>query len=99
MHRPLPLYPALRASVLTRDVATLQRLLRAHGATAFADALSSCSPRVAADVLSLLPMPDRLRVHPHLPSGLRSHVRPLYRTGGTHVAGVRVQSHLAGCSA
>lgn len=97
MHRPLRLYPALRARVLARDIPGLRHLLRAHGATAFAGALSSCSPRVAADVLSLLPMPDRLRVHPYLPTVLRAQVRPLYRAAPS--VEERALPHLAGCSA
>jgi hypothetical protein len=80
MIRQSPLYPAIRASVLARDVTALHRLLRERGAPDFAIALSSCSPRVAADILSLLSMPDRLRVLPHLPTGVRRHVQPLYRT-------------------
>lgn len=98
MHRPLQIYPALRASVLVRDIPRLQHLLRAHGAAAFAGALSSCSHRVVADVLSLLPMPDRLRVQPHLPGALRVQVRPLFRRDAMRIAEARIQDHSARCS-
>lgn len=100
MIRQSPLYPAIRASVLARDVSTLHRLLRERGAPAFSLALSSCSPRVVADILSLLSMPDRLRVLPHLPARVRTHVQPLYRTCTPRIdADAAPPSALARCPA
>lgn len=75
-----PLYPALRGALHARDVTTLRRLYQQHGAAAFAGALSTCSSRVSADALSLLPLQGRIRVLPHLPASARAQVGPLCRS-------------------
>ncbi|MCL6711084.1 hypothetical protein M8R20_29215 [Pseudomonas sp. R2.Fl] len=73
------LYPALRGALCARDVVALRRLYAEHGAAAFAGALSTCSSRVSADALSLLPLRGRIRVLPHLPPPARAQLESLCR--------------------
>ena len=49
-----PLTRSLRAALMDRNVCQVRALLATHGLVAFCNALSGCSPRVIADVLSLL---------------------------------------------
>lgn len=62
----------LRAAVAARLPADLQQLLADHGLVAFATAVAACSPRVAADAVSMLPSAQRAAVSRHLPSCLRT---------------------------
>lgn len=72
-----PLHTALRAALLARDVRQIRDQLATHGPQAFSCAVAACSPRVAADVLSLLPLADRHAVLRRLPRALRDGLRPL----------------------
>lgn len=70
----------LRSALAERRPAAVRHLLGHHGLVAFAAALAVWSPRVVADVLSLLPQADRVAVLRHLPSALREDricIRPL----------------------
>jgi len=70
----------LRSALAERRPAAVRHLLDHHGLVAFAVALAAWSPRVVADVLSLLPQVDRAAVLRHLPSVLREEsifIRPL----------------------
>lgn len=69
------LHAALRAAIATRRVAQLRQLLADHGIMAFAGAVSSCSPRVGADALSLLTTAERTAVLHHLPRVSREALR------------------------
>lgn len=71
------LHTALRAALQARNIQQLHALRDAHGLQAFAGAVAACSPRVAADALSLLPAPDRSAVLRQLPRPLRGSLRQL----------------------
>ncbi|MBO9883902.1 hypothetical protein [Xanthomonas sp. D-109] len=71
---------ALRAAVAMRRTEALRHLLAAHGARAFALALSAQSPRVMADALSLLSVADRIRVRARLPHAAQ---RRLHEAGAS----------------
>ncbi|MBS0505798.1 MAG: hypothetical protein JSR53_00285 [Proteobacteria bacterium] len=71
------LHTALRAALLARNVTQLRALRATYGLQAFAAAVAGCSPRVAADALSLLPEPDRQAVLRQLPRPLCERLRPL----------------------
>lgn len=71
------LYLALRAAVASRRIASLQQLFSEHGVIAFTDAIQTCSPRVAADALSLLSASERTSVLRHLPLSAREKLRPM----------------------
>ena len=68
---------SLRAALMDRNVCQVRALLATHGVTAFATVLSTCSPRVTADALSLLQPADRAAVLRHLSSPQRDRLRPL----------------------
>ena len=68
---------ALRAALLSRNVPQLHALLPTYGLPAFAQAVARCSPRVAADVLSLLPVAHRSAVLRHLPRPLCNSLQAL----------------------
>lgn len=61
---------ALRAALMSRNVHQVRALLATYGLPAFANAVAHCSPRVAADALSLLPQDKRSAVLRHLPRQL-----------------------------
>lgn len=71
------IYLALRAAVASRRITHLQQLFTEHGVLAFSDALLNCSPRVAADALSLLSASERTSILRHLPLTAREKLRPL----------------------
>lgn len=71
------LHIALRAALLARNVHQIRAQLATHGLQAFSCAVAACSPRVAADVLSLLPLADRQAVLRRLPRALCDSLRPL----------------------
>lgn len=71
------IYLALRAAVASRRIGNLQQLLTEHGVLAFTEALLNCSPRVAADALSLLSASERISVLRHLPQSAREKLRPM----------------------
>ena len=62
----------LRAAVAAHLPADLEQLLADHGLVGFAAAVAACSPRVAADAVSMLPSAQRTAVSRHLPSCLRT---------------------------
>ncbi len=68
---------SLRAALMDRNVCQVRALLATHGLVAFCNALSSCSPRVIADVLSLLQDSSREAVLRHLHSAQRESLKPL----------------------
>lgn len=72
-----PLNIALRAALMSRNVHQVRDLLATHGLPSFAKALALCSPRVAADALSLLPQDKRNAVLRHLPRHLCDSLLPL----------------------
>ena len=63
---------ALRGAIAAHRPLVLRALLKSHGETAFAAALSQCSGRVIADVLSLLPRPESAGVLGHLSDDARA---------------------------
>ncbi|SFR77371.1 hypothetical protein SAMN04487782_0226 [Stenotrophomonas maltophilia] len=71
------LYITLRRLMGTRDVTALRSQLWVHGPVLFARSLTLGSPRVVADVLSLLPISERISVLRHLPYPLRDAMKPL----------------------
>lgn len=75
--KPTSIHLALRAAVAGRRIASLRQLLLDHGVLAFAHAIANCSPRVAADALSLLSASQRTPVLRHLPLTVRNSLRPL----------------------
>lgn len=68
---------SLRTALIDRNVCQVRALLVTHGLTAFGYALAQFSPRVTADVLSLLKAEDRTAVLRHLSSSKRDSLRPL----------------------
>lgn len=68
---------AVRAAIAAHRAPALRQLLAEHGSSAFAAAVATCSPRVAADILSLLAAPQRTQVLRQLPPLLLRHLRPL----------------------
>ena len=68
---------SLRTALIDRNVCQVRALLVTHGLTAFGTALSNFSPRVTADVLSLLKPSDREAVLSHMSSSKRDSLRPL----------------------
>lgn len=78
------LHAALRAAIAARDIAALRQLFSEYGVLAFAGAVSACSPRVAADALSLLISTERTAVLRHLPPTVRDSLRPLGLELGDH---------------
>lgn len=68
---------ALRAALMSRNVHQVRALLATYGLPAFANAVAHCSPRVAADALSLLPQDNRNAVLRHLPRQLCDSLLPL----------------------
>lgn len=72
-----PLTRSLRAALMDRNVCQVRALLATHGLVAFCNALSGCSPRVIADVLSLLNDSSREAVLRHLHSAQRASLKPL----------------------
>lgn len=72
-----PLTRSLRAALMDRNVCQVRALLAIHGLVAFCNALSGCSPRVIADVLSLLNDSSREAVLRHLHSAQRASLKPL----------------------
>ena len=68
---------SLRTALIDRNVCQVRALLVTHGLTAFGSALAQFSPRVTADVLSLLKTEDRTAVLRHLSSSKRDSLRPL----------------------
>lgn len=77
MSRSHTLQIDLRAALLARQVAQVRVLLATHGLPAFARAIARCSPRVAADALSLLRPDDCQAVLRHLPHPVCESLRPL----------------------
>ena len=71
------IYLALRAAVASRRIGNLQQLLTEHGVLAFTEALLNCSPRVAADALSLISASERTSILRHLPQSAREKLRPM----------------------
>ncbi|MBV8247649.1 MAG: hypothetical protein JO200_04275 [Comamonas sp.] len=71
------LHIALRTALLSRDVRQIRILLATYGLPAFSGAVAGCSPRTAADALSLLSSDDRHAVLCHLPRTLCEKLRPL----------------------
>ncbi|OWQ84417.1 hypothetical protein CDN99_24285 [Roseateles aquatilis] len=71
-------HDALRAAlcdaVASRRIGHIDRLLDRHGPSAFAQALSGMSCRIAADILSVLPEPRRQDLLSRLPRRLRGRV-------------------------
>lgn len=72
-----PLHIALRAALLSRNVRQIRILLATYGLPAFSGAVAACSPRIAADALSLLSSDDRNAVLRHLPRPMCDSLRPL----------------------
>lgn len=68
---------ALRAALMSRNVQQVRALLATYGLPAFSSAVALCSPRVAADALSLLPQSNRNAVLRHLPRKLCDSLSPL----------------------
>ena len=66
------LVPSLRAAIVARRSAALRQLFDDHGLLAFSNAVTACSPRTAADALSLLPPAQRNAVLRHMPSSRRT---------------------------
>lgn len=71
------LHVALREALAARRISLISDLLAVHGRSAFAAAVARCSPRVAADVLTLLGASERDAVLRQLPRSLRSELRAL----------------------
>ncbi|GAB2462608.1 hypothetical protein GCM10027082_12660 [Comamonas humi] len=71
------LQAALREALAARRISLISDLLALHGQPAFADAVARCSPRVAADLLTLLDAAERDAVLRRLPRGLRAELRAL----------------------
>lgn len=69
---PTTFVPHLRAAIAARRPAALRQLIDDHGLVAFSNALAACSPRVAADALSLLPPAQCNAVLRHMPSARRA---------------------------
>lgn len=85
----------LRAALAERRPAAVRHLLDHHGLVPFAVALAVWSPRVVADVLSLLPEVDRAAVLRHLPSALREDsicIRPLLHHAPVHAGRLHLQA-------
>ena len=62
---------AVLAAIAAHRLPLVRELLAAHGHPAFAAALSRSSPRVVADVLSMLPQRDSSAVMALLPTAAR----------------------------
>jgi hypothetical protein len=69
--RAAALRRAVRAAVAAHRPQVVRALLDSQGPRAFADALSGCSGRVAADVLTMLPIAQRACVVQRLPRNFR----------------------------
>ena len=76
MHRQ-QLHLALRAALLSRNGLQIRAQLDTWGLANFSSAVAACSPRVAADALSLLPADERNAVLRHLPRLMCEKLRPL----------------------
>ena len=83
---------SLRTALIDRNVCQVRALLVTHGLTAFGCALAQFSPRVTADVLSLLKADDRTAVLRHLSSSQRDSLRPLGLVLSTSPAGADSRS-------